>query len=246
MEACEHVILRIEDSTERKGYLERKYTPITVDEAAGHVDIALKVYTPPHNHNGVHFDNGGKMTLALQALAVGDTVLMAGPTGSLKYVGNGHFQLVLKKEQRQLHADHVVLLAGGTGITPGLQIIKRLIKHQADPTSISLVFANQTHDIFLGNEIVEAQKVLGLQRFNTAHVIEHPNADFKGFQGRIHQGMLEKCLRTAKHSGHKNTLVLVCGPRGMVSECAEMLTDMGLQQELKKHTQAVFLAARTP
>ena len=88
LEAGEHVIPRVRDETERKGFLERKYTPISLDDE-GQVEVAIKVYHQDHTHNGIHYDNGGKMTLALENLAIGDALEIAGPTGNLKYVGGG-------------------------------------------------------------------------------------------------------------------------------------------------------------
>ena len=41
------------------------------------------------------------------------------------------------------YATNVGLIAGGTGITPMLQIIKAIIKDPEDDTKVSLLFANQ-------------------------------------------------------------------------------------------------------
>ena len=40
-------------------------------------------------------------------------------------------------------ATHLGLIAGGTGITPMLQIIKAVLKDSEDTTTVSLLFANQ-------------------------------------------------------------------------------------------------------
>jgi ferredoxin-NADP reductase len=39
------------------------------------------------------------------------------------------------------------MIAGGTGLTPMLQIVKRVLKRKDDTTQLSLVFANQTEPV---------------------------------------------------------------------------------------------------
>ena len=46
------------------------------------------------------------------------------------------------------------MVAGGTGITPMLQIIRAIQKDEADSTELYLIFANQTEeDILLRKEL---------------------------------------------------------------------------------------------
>ncbi len=57
----------------------RPYTPITADEVQGHFDLVVKVYAA-----GVHpkFPNGGKMSQYLDALPLGATIDIRGPSGT--------------------------------------------------------------------------------------------------------------------------------------------------------------------
>ena len=48
------------------------------------------------------------------------------------------------------------MIAGGTGITPMLQLIRAILKDPRDKTKMWLVFANQTeNDILLRTELEE-------------------------------------------------------------------------------------------
>ena len=85
-------------------------------------------------------------------LNLGDTLDFKGPNGLIVYEGNGHFLVRPKKQLPPVprHFDHIGLIAGGTGITPMLQLIRDILKRPGDATKISLLFANQTEaDILL-------------------------------------------------------------------------------------------------
>lgn len=61
-------------------------------------------------------------------------------------MGRGHFKVKYPGKPEQLrYAKQVGLIAGGTGITPMLQIIRAMIKDPEDDTKVSLLFANQVH-----------------------------------------------------------------------------------------------------
>lgn len=50
-----------------------------------------------------------------------------------------------------------MIVSGGTGITPMLQIIRQVTRDSKDETKLSLLFANQTEeDILLREELEEA------------------------------------------------------------------------------------------
>ncbi len=63
----------------------------------------------------------------------------------------GQFDLVTCK--------HIAMIAGGTGITPMMQIIREIAKHPADDTKISLIFGNvSVDDILLRKELEDVRK----------------------------------------------------------------------------------------
>ena len=48
-----------------------------------------------------------------------------------------------KSEAQPTEAKKVGMIAGGTGITPMLQLIRQILKNKEDKTEVSLLFANQ-------------------------------------------------------------------------------------------------------
>ncbi|KAL8425126.1 hypothetical protein Efla_006087 [Eimeria flavescens] len=123
--------------------ISRKYTPVSSSSTRGRVELIVKIYrkttTPP-------FVDGGKMSRFLDGLQIGDQLDVEGPFGRITYHGRGAFTV----GPRMLKKRRVGLLAGGTGITPIFQLIRRIFEDHADPTHLSLIYANKTeHDILL-------------------------------------------------------------------------------------------------
>merc|ERR1719382_851744 len=106
----------------------RPYTPITTNDQAGYFELLVKGYPT------------GVVSKYLTSLKPGDAVEVIGPFPNLPYTAN------MKKK--------VGMIAGGSGITPMLQVIKEILKNPADKTEITLIFCNQTPaDILLRKEL---------------------------------------------------------------------------------------------
>eukprot|EP00760_Papus_ankaliazontas_P017165 PhM_4_TR17050/c0_g1_i4/m.94813/K00326/E1.6.2.2; cytochrome-b5 reductase len=137
----QHVCLR---ATVNGQDVMRQYTPVSDDTLVGYVDLVIKVYFA-----GVHpkFPDGGKLTQYLEGLKIGDTIDVSGPRGRFHYLGRGGY--TISHPQRKGTFRKVGMVAGGTGITPMLQLARAMLRDPEDTTEISLLFANQTEDDIL-------------------------------------------------------------------------------------------------
>ena len=87
---------------------------------------------------------------------------------------------------------HVGMVAGGTGITPMLQVAEAILDNDQDKTKISLVFANVTEgDIILKKEL-DAYKSKYPDRFDVYYVLDKPGFFWKGGKGYVTKDMLQK------------------------------------------------------
>lgn len=122
----------------------RPYTPVSANSDIGYFDLVLKVYFKDVNPR---FPEGGKMSQYLNSLSIGSTVDVRGPTGHVTYLGAGTLTvadpLQKKAAPQKRKAKKIGFVAGGTGITPILQILRHVLKEHSKDIEMWLLFANQ-------------------------------------------------------------------------------------------------------
>jgi cytochrome-b5 reductase len=96
------------------------------------------------------------------------------------------------------------MIAGGTGITPMLQIIRAALKNPLDRTKLSLIYANvNPDDILLKNELEELAAAHS-NRFKVFYVLNNPLAGWTGGVGFVSKDQIEQHMplrmRTSKSS----------------------------------------------
>jgi len=204
----------------------RPYTPTSSDEDLGHMDLVIKVY-----HADVHpkFPEGGKMTQHLEAMAIGDTIDVRGPGGLLQYEGRGTFAVKEDKkgQPKTVQARQVSMIAGGTGITPMLQLVRAVFRDPSDTTCLSLLYANQTEDDILLRAELEEVAAEHPDRFKLWYTVDRPTEGWAYSSGFISADMIQHAL----YPPSEDNLVLLCGPPPMVNfACTPNLDRLGYSQ----------------
>lgn len=189
----------------------RPYTPVSSDDDHGFVDLVVKIY-----FKGIHpkFPEGGKMSQYLEELRVGETIDFRGPSGLLTYSGKGTFQI--RPDKKSLPVTKTVkqlgMIAGGTGITPMLQLIRAVMKDKDDPTICYLLFANQTDkDILLRDELEEIRE-RHPSRFKLWYTLDRAPENWDYSQGFVNEDMIKDFMPPPGD----DVLILMCGPPPMV------------------------------
>uniref|UniRef100_UPI0037E74FBC NADH-cytochrome b5 reductase 2 n=1 Tax=Semicossyphus pulcher TaxID=241346 RepID=UPI0037E74FBC len=205
----------------------RAYTPVSSDEDQGHVDLVVKVY---YKNSHPSFPEGGKMSQFLDNMAIGDTIDFRGPNGLLVYKGNGQFSIRpdKKSEPKARKFKHVGMIAGGTGITPMLQLIRSITADPTDNTKCSLIFANQTEkDILLREELEEVQKNHP-DRVKLWFTLDKPPQEWSYSSGFVTYDMIKDHLPTPSNE----VVVVLCGPPPMIQyACLPNLDKLGHKTE---------------
>jgi cytochrome-b5 reductase len=190
----------------------RPYTPISSDDDKGSVTLMIKVYFANSNPR---FPEGGKMSQYLESLHIGDSIDFRGPSGLITYKENGVF--ALKKEKNSEPAmrqfKEIGMIAGGTGITPMLQIITHILKNKNDPTNISLLFANQTEDDILLKDKLDELAAEHVGRFRVWYTVDRPTPLWKYSTGFISEQMIAEHLPKPSESA----AIFMCGPPAMIN-----------------------------
>lgn len=119
--------------------------------------------------------------------------------------------------------DHFSMIAGGTGITPMIQIIRAVLRNPADKTYISLIYANvNQEDILLKDDLEELSRLHG-DRFKIFFVLNNPPPGWKGGVGFVTKDHIKQHLQNPNET---NSKLLICGPPPMVGAMKKNLQDL--------------------
>lgn len=230
----QHLTLKYFDSEDGGKAVQRSYTPVTDDTAVGHFSLCVKVYRPLPPK----FPRGGLMSQHLDDLKLGEVVLMKGPKGHVQWKERGHFHVKpLGKPGQDRKATQFVLIAGGTGITPMLQILHAIFRHPKTSQmnhklSCKLLYANQTPDDILVRDELEALARDFPDRFQLWYTVDRvPDTIQKEWAystGFINREMVER------HAHYKTgkTQYVMCGPPPMIKfACLPALQELGLSEQ---------------
>ncbi|KAH0609935.1 uncharacterized protein H6S33_012481 [Morchella sextelata] len=176
----------------------RSYTPISSDVDKGQFSLLIKSYPT------------GNISKYIAGLKVGQTIRVKGPKGHFHYRPN----LVRA----------FGMIAGGTGITPMLQIIKAILRNPEDTTQIDLLFANvNEEDILLKEDLDELSSTHS--NFRVHYVLNNPPGGWTGGVGFVTADMIkERCPPPAG-----DVKILVCGPPPMVSAMKKATSALGYE-----------------
>lgn len=176
----------------------RSYTPISSDVNPGYFDLLIKSYPT------------GNISRHLATLKIGDTMKVKGPKGAMVYTPN-----MVKR---------FGMIAGGTGITPMLQVAKAILRGRAsgDKTEVDLIFANVNEEDILLREDLEklAREDSG---FRVHHVLNNPPAGWTGGVGFVTADMIKDKLPGPA----PDVKILICGPPPMVSAMKKATESLG-------------------
>ena len=160
---------------------------LTGHSSESFLELILKVYP---EHNGI--------TLGLSMLNRGDTLLIGDAWDSFQFKEPGIF------------------IAGGTGVTPFVAILRDLESNEGINNQI-LLFANKTEkDVFLSEEFREMEGLKFVSILSQENVVGH-------CFGRIGKAFLEKQI------SDYNQMFYLCGPGSFSVDIKKYLTEMGVE-----------------
>jgi cytochrome-b5 reductase len=179
--------------------VKRPYTPSSLPGAMGHFELTVKRYET------------GTVSKYLHDQRIGDTVLMSGPRPG------GHWVEGMAKRAG--------FVAGGTGITPMISIIRWILAKRL-AVDLHLAFANKAEaDIIFRDEW--DRDVREHSNFHCYHVLDQPPAGWSQGTGRITAEVLRRHLPPPG----PETVVFLCGPPPMVDALEATLKGLGHSEQ---------------
>ncbi|KAL2687393.1 NADH-cytochrome b5 reductase [[Neocosmospora] mangrovei] len=178
----------------------RSYTPISGDHQPGYFDLLIKAYPK------------GNISQFVASLSIGQSIRVRGPKGAFTYTPN--------------MVRRFGMIAGGTGITPMLQIMTAIVRGRSsgDRTEVDFIFANVTEEDILLKE--ELDKLVQDDGIRVRYVLDKPPHGWKGGVGYITADMITKWLPAPA----PDVKILLCGPPPMVGSLKKVTESLGYQK----------------
>ncbi|CAI7566087.1 unnamed protein product [Penicillium palitans] len=204
----------------------RPYTPtrpVFEREEDGTFDLVVKTYAPDQSQPG------GTMSNILDCLRPGEEIEIKGPSGEIRYMGQGKFMI----DNKEYHFRNVSLVLGGSGITPGYQLISRILRAkdqgiEEDKTNLKVINANKTEDDILLRDELDRFAEEDPDQFKITHVLSNPNDNWRGEKGHVSKDILKKYA----FGPEKDNLVLLCGPPAMIQKAVlPALREIGYKED---------------
>jgi nitrate reductase (NAD(P)H) len=198
----------------------RRYTPISSNYDIGCVKFVVKAYRPCER-----FPDGGKMSQYLDQINVGDYVDMRGPVGEFEYSANGSFTI----DAEPCFATRFNMLAGGTGITPVMQIAAEILRNPQDPTQMSLIFACREEGDLLMRSTLDEWAANFPDKFKIHYILSDSwSSDWKYSTGFVDKALFSEYLYEAGDDVYS----LMCGPPIMLEKgCRPNLESLGHKKD---------------
>lgn len=198
----------------------RRYTPISSNFDIGQVKFVIKAYRPCER-----FPKGGKFSQHLDSLKVGDTIDMRGPVGEFEYLANGKYLI----DGEECYSSRFNMIAGGTGITPVMQVAAEILRHPEDTTQISLIFACREENDLLMRSTLDQWATVFPDKFKVHYILSDKwPTDWKYSTGFVNKDLCEKELYPAGDDVH----TLMCGPPIMLDRgCTPNLVALGHKKD---------------
>lgn len=151
----------------------------------------------------------GKVTNEIFENYVGDTLLIRGP------YGNGF-------DIENYKGKDVVVIAGGTGLSPVRGVVQHFANHPQDANSMTLIAGFKSPKDVLFKADFE-------KWFNCMHVIQTVDSAPEGYEGPV--GMVTKYIPDLKFDDLDNTAFICVGPPIMIKFTVMAILKLGVKEE---------------
>lgn len=164
---------------------------------------------------------GGRMSgFVADQLQVGDQIAVMEP--------NGRFTLETQPDGE----NHYVGIAGGSGITPVLSIVRTVLRNEPN-SRVTLLYGNRgVNDIIFRRKIAEL-KDLYLGRFTVLHVLAEGDSEFELLSGMLTSEKVEELLNAFLVPQEVDGY-FICGPGPMMDGAGAALKRLGVADERVK------------
>ena len=121
---------------------------------------------------------------------------------------------------------HIVLFAGGSGITPLFSIGKSVLLKEPD-SKVTLVYQNRNEESIIYKKTID-QYLEKYPNFSVHHILSQPSGNWTGMRGRISKTDVDNLTKEIIVDKQHKPLFFLCGPHDMMETILDQLDIMGV------------------
>lgn len=174
--------------------------------------------------------NGDTLTVAVKKVAGGTVSVFMN-----EHVRPGDTLMAFKPEGRftpPLHPERAVqyfLIAGGSGITPLMSILKAVLRHEPR-SSVVLLYANRNKESVIFAAELEQLARLHADRFTYVQALDKAGFFWRGLRGPLKASDYRKFYLDHERAGMEKE-IYICGPAGMMQEAVAGCAAAGVAKD---------------
>jgi ring-1,2-phenylacetyl-CoA epoxidase subunit PaaE len=125
---------------------------------------------------------------------------------------------------------HLVGIAGGSGITPVMSLLRSTLKYEPE-SRFTLLYGNRDSTSIIFLDALAALKDKYLDRFNIYHFLDAEEGDVELFNGMLDRQRLETAIPLLVPTATEVDGWFICGPGPMMDAAEGILLDGGIAKE---------------
>jgi ring-1,2-phenylacetyl-CoA epoxidase subunit PaaE len=159
----------------------------------------------------------------------GKTINMLAPMGN--FTSDFH-----SKNQR-----HFFLVAGGSGITPIMGILKSLLVNEPK-SKATLLYCSRNEEQIIFKKELEKLSGANPERLQVLHNLSQPSDSWTGLSGRLTKETIQPLVQKAQNETDFETEYFICGPDGIMDTALEVLGQFCVAKD-KVYRESFYSAA---
>jgi len=149
----------------------------------------------------------------------------------------GHFTTDFHSKNQR----HFFLVAGGSGITPIMGILKSVLVNEPK-SKVTLLYCSRNEGQIIFKKELEKLESANPERLQVIHNLSQPTDSWTGLRGRLTKDRVQDLVQKAEGESDFSKEYFICGPDGIMDTTLEVLDQFGVSKD-QVHRESFYSAA---
>ncbi len=125
---------------------------------------------------------------------------------------------------------HLVMIAGGSGITPIMGILKSTLINEPN-SKVTLLYCSRNEEQIIFRDALSELEKKEEGRLEVIHILSQPQAGWTGITGRITKELITAEVAKAEADESFKAEYFVCGPEGIMDQSIDVMEAQGIEKD---------------